>query len=58
VVIFRHVFAKEQANSETIYLLVGFSFASAYPSVKQQDPRVLGIHLLQFEPFEQDGPKQ
>ena len=39
VVIFRHVFAKEQANSETIfgapciYLLVGFSFASAYGMV-------------------------
>jgi hypothetical protein len=36
VVIFRHVFAKEQASSETIfgalciYLLVGFSFASAH----------------------------
>src|SRR5580704_6332430 len=39
VVIFRHVFAKERANSETIfgapciYLLVGFSFASAYGMV-------------------------
>jgi hypothetical protein len=39
VVIFRHVFAKQRANSETIfgalciYLLVGFSFASVYGMV-------------------------
>jgi hypothetical protein len=44
VVIFRHVFAKEQANSETIfgalciYLLVGFSFASAYGMVSTFQP--------------------
>jgi hypothetical protein len=43
VVIFRHVFAKERANSETIfgalciYLLVGFSFASAYGMVATFD---------------------
>src|SRR5580658_4399876 len=39
VVIFRHVFARDQPNSETIfgalciYLLVGFSFASLYEMV-------------------------
>src|ERR1700728_86920 len=58
VVIFRHVFAKEQADSETIfgalciYLLVGFSFASAYGMVAtfQQnafylDPRT-NLHIV------------
>jgi hypothetical protein len=41
VIIFRHVFSKEQANSETIfgalciYLLVGFSFASIYGMVAE-----------------------
>jgi len=45
VVIFRHVFSKEQANSEAIfgalciYLLVGFSFASAYGMVAAFEPR-------------------
>ena len=44
VVIFRHVFAKEQTNSETIfgalciYLLVGFSFASVYGLVATLQP--------------------
>jgi uncharacterized membrane protein len=44
VVIFRHVFSKEQANSETIfgalciYLLVGFSFASVYGMVAKLQP--------------------
>lgn len=42
VVIFRHVFAKEQANSETIFgalciYLLGFSFASAYGMVATFD---------------------
>jgi hypothetical protein len=58
VVIFRHVFAKEQANSETIcgalciYLLVGFSFASVYgmvalfqPGAFYLDPRT-NLHVL------------
>jgi hypothetical protein len=58
VVIFRHVFAKEQANSETIcgalciYLLVGFSFASVYgmvavfqPSAFYLDPRT-NLHVV------------
>jgi hypothetical protein len=44
VVIFRHVFAKEEANSETIfgalciYLLVGFSFASVYGLISVFEP--------------------
>src|SRR6202167_1487060 len=44
VVIFRHVFAREQAKSETIfgalcvYLLVGFSFASIYGMVATFQP--------------------
>lgn len=44
VVIFRHVFAREQANSETvfgalcIYLLVGFGFASIYGMVATLQP--------------------
>jgi hypothetical protein len=44
VVIFRHVFAREQAKSETIfgalcvYLLVGFSFASIYGMVATFEP--------------------
>jgi hypothetical protein len=44
VVIFRHVFAPEQVNSETvfgalcIYLLVGFSFASVYHMVSIIQP--------------------
>jgi len=44
VVIFRHVFARHQANSETIfgalciYLLVGFSFASVYGLVATFEP--------------------
>jgi Ion channel len=58
VVIFRHVFAREQANSETIfgalcvYLLMGFSFASIYgvvaafePSAFYLDPRT-NLHLV------------
>jgi hypothetical protein len=58
VVIFRHVFAKEQTNSETIfgalciYLLVGFSFASAYgmvaifqPNAFYLDPRT-NLHVV------------
>jgi Ion channel len=53
VVIFRHVFARDEANAETIfgalciYLLVGFSFASVYgfvaafvPNSFYLDPRV------------------
>ena len=42
--IFRHVFAREQVNSETvfgslcIYLLVGFSFASVYHMVSAIQP--------------------
>lgn len=49
VVIFRRVFAKEQANSETvfgalcIYLLVGFSFASVYHMVATFQPN--GFYL-------------
>ncbi len=45
VVIFRHVFAREQTNSETIfgalciYLLVGLSFASAYGMVATFEPK-------------------
>jgi len=44
VVIFHHVFAREQAKSETvfgalcIYLLVGFSFASVYGMVATLQP--------------------
>jgi len=44
VVLFRHVFSKDQANSETIfgalciYLLVGFSFASVYGMVAAFQP--------------------
>jgi hypothetical protein len=44
VVIFRRVFAREQANSETvfgalcIYLLIGFSFASVYGMVATFQP--------------------
>jgi Ion channel len=44
VVIFRHVFSKEEANSEAIfaalciYLLVGFSFASVYGTVATFQP--------------------
>jgi hypothetical protein len=44
IVIFRHVFAREQANSETvfgalcIYLLVGFTFASVYGIVTVLQP--------------------
>jgi hypothetical protein len=44
VVIFRHVFSKEEANTETIfgalcvYLLVGFSFASVYGLVAVFEP--------------------
>ncbi len=44
VVIFRQVFSKEQANSETIfgalciYLLVGFGFASVYGMVAKLQP--------------------
>jgi hypothetical protein len=62
VVIFRHVFAKEQASSETIfgalciYLLVGFSFASAHgmvaifqPNAFYLDPRT-NLHLLHLVP--------
>jgi hypothetical protein len=58
VVIFRHVFAREQANSETIfgalcvYLLMGFSFASIYgvvaafePSAFYLDPRT-NLHMV------------
>jgi hypothetical protein len=58
VVIFRHVFAREQAKSETIfgalcvYLLVGFSFASIYgmvtalaPNAFYLDPRT-NLHLI------------
>jgi hypothetical protein len=58
VVIFRHVFAREQANSETIfgalcvYLLVGFSFASVYgmvgifqPNAFYLDPRT-NLHIV------------
>ena len=58
VVIFRHVFAKEQASSETIfgalciYLLVGFSFASAHgmvaifqPNAFYLDPRT-NLHIV------------
>jgi len=58
VVIFRHVFAREQANSETIfgalciYLLVGFSFASAYGMVATFEPKAFyldprtNLHIL------------
>jgi hypothetical protein len=58
VVIFRHVFAREQANSETIfgalcvYLLMGFSFASIYgvvaafePTAFYLDPRT-NLHMV------------
>jgi hypothetical protein len=58
VVIFRHVFAREQANSETIfgalcvYLLMGFSFASIYgvvaafePAAFYLDPRT-NLHMV------------
>ena len=58
VVIFRHVFAREQANSETIfgalcvYLLMGFSFASIYgvvaafePGAFYLDPRT-NLHMV------------
>ncbi len=44
VVIFRHVFSKDEANSEAvfaalcIYLLVGFSFASVYGMVATLQP--------------------
>jgi Ion channel len=58
VVIFRHVFSKDQPNSETIfgalciYLLVGFSFASVYGMVAAfqanafyLDPRI-NFHIV------------
>jgi Ion channel len=52
VVIFRRVFTKEQPNSETvfgalcIYLLVGFSFASAYAMVARLQPRAFYLDPL------------
>lgn len=52
VVIFRRVFAREQANSETvfgalcIYLLVGFSFASIYGMIA-----VLQPHAFYLDPL-------
>jgi hypothetical protein len=58
VVIFRHVFAKEQANSETIfgalcvYLLAGFSFANIYGMVEAFQPTAFyldpqtNLHLI------------
>ena len=45
VIIFRHVFSKDEANSEAvfaalcIYLLVGFSFSSVYGMVATFQPR-------------------
>ncbi len=58
VVIFRHVFSKDEANSEAvfaalcIYLLVGFSFASVYgmvatlqPNAFYLDPRA-NLHII------------
>ncbi|HXN98304.1 MAG TPA: ion channel [Candidatus Acidoferrales bacterium] len=53
VLIFRHVFSQERANSETIfgalciYLLVGFSFASIYGMVAALQPHAfyLDPHL-------------
>lgn len=53
VVIFRHVFGRHEANSETIfgalciYLLVGFSFASVYGLVATFEPNAfyLDAHL-------------
>jgi len=52
VVIFRRVFNREQPNSETvfgalcIYLLVGFSFASAYAMVATLAPRAFYLDPL------------
>jgi hypothetical protein len=52
VVIFRLVFSKEQANSETvfgalcIYLLVGFSFASVYGMVAKLQPNAFYLDPL------------
>ncbi len=52
VVIFRRVFAREQPDSETvfgalcIYLLVGFSFASAYAMVARLQPRAFYLDPL------------
>jgi ion channel len=52
VVIFRRVFTREQPNSETvfgalcIYLLVGFSFASAYAMVAKLQPKAFYLDPL------------
>lgn len=52
VTIFRRVFSKEQANSETIfgalciYLLVGFSFASVYGMVAAFQPKAFYLDPL------------
>ena len=52
VVIFRRVFTREQPNSETvfgalcIYLLVGFSFASAYAMVDRFEPKAFYLDPL------------
>jgi Ion channel len=56
--IFRHVFAREQVNSETvfgalcIYLLVGFSFASVYHMVRPSSrARFISTHIPTFTRF-------
>lgn len=52
VVIFRHVFARDQASSETvfgalcIYLLVGFSFASVYGILAMFQPHAFYLDPL------------
>jgi hypothetical protein len=58
VVIFRHVFSKEEATTETIfgalcvYLLVGFSFASVYGFITVYEPNAFyldphtNLHLI------------
>lgn len=52
VVIFRHVFARDQASSETvfgalcIYLLVGFSFASVYGILATFQPHAFYLDPL------------
>jgi Ion channel len=52
VVIFRRVFAREEANSETvfgalcIYLLVGFSFASIYSMINALQPHAFYLDPL------------
>ena len=52
IIIFRHVFTREQPNSETvfgaicIYLLVGFSFSSVYGMIATLQPKAFYLDPL------------